>query len=154
MKEKVFIDQNGAELIIQHRKSAIFFIRKPNKKNIRRFKNIFTGKLETAYDTKEVNVTYYFDNKTFKELFSYLNEIALESWKSITPREADSLGSDYYEYYDRDYDSNGYLEISSNKISIEGVNHFADDEPYLRLYKFNKRKFESFIYDFEKLLNK
>lgn len=56
---------------------------------------------------------------------------------------ADSFGADYWEFYDRNTDNNGYLEIW-NELKFQSPN----DETTL-LYQFNKRRMESFIYDIE-----
>jgi hypothetical protein len=66
----------------------------------------------------------------------------------LTPKEAQSEGADYYEYYDREFDNNGYLSIRDNALEI--------GRPILesnKLYQFNKKKMESFIYDFRERVN-
>ncbi|MHB0943300.1 hypothetical protein ACYCSU_16755 [Paenibacillus sp. ALE1] len=129
MKTKIFICDDGKELIIKHRKSAVIFEMSQNQIN------------------NKYNVTYNFELRDFVELFNYIQMVSNESWTNISPKEADSLGSDYYEYYDKELDSNGYLRIRENKLSI--------DRPVLdshKLYQFNKKKMESFIYDFRKLI--
>lgn len=80
------------------------------------------------------------------ELFKFLREQAVKVWKTFTPKEADSFGSDYWEFYDRNTDNNGYLEIR-NELKFQS----PSDETTL-LYQFNKRKMESFIYDIENLI--
>ena len=80
------------------------------------------------------------------DAYNYFNDLFKTIWKDFTPREASSMSSDYYEYFDRVLQSNGYLKINSttNKIVFE--------RPLLEfdtLYVFNKRKAESFIYDFQ-----
>ncbi|MEJ3719176.1 hypothetical protein WGM54_14235 [Paenibacillus polymyxa] len=129
MKIKVFTCSNGIELIVKHRKSAVIFEMNQNQIN------------------NKYNVTYKFELKDFVELYNYINMIANEAWSNLSPKGADSLGSDYYEYYDKELDTNGYLRIRKNTISI--------DRPALngqKLYQFNKKKMESFIYDFEKFV--
>ncbi|QDP99437.1 hypothetical protein FOH38_02075 [Lysinibacillus fusiformis] len=119
MKERIFGD-----LIIKHRKSAIFF-------------EIGEGEY---YDC-----IFRFTEHEFKEFTSYIEEIANESWNNVTPKVADSMGTDYSEYYDKEFDNNGYLSIIENGLRIEG--------PYTttgRLYKFNKAKIQSFIFDLRK----
>lgn len=129
MKIKVFTCSNGIELIVKHRKSAVIFEMNQNQIN------------------NKYNVTYNFGLKDFIELFNYIKMIANEAWTNLSPKEANSLGSDYYEYYDKDFDTNGYLRIRENTIYI--------DRPTLdghKLYQFSKKKMESFIFDFEKLV--
>lgn len=81
-------------------------------------------------------------------------------WKNFEPTEAFSLGSDYGEYYDRKYDTNGGLRISREgkqlmiDPSVNGnLNNYPeiDDNENTRIYQFNKQKLEAFIYDLKKL---
>jgi len=58
---------------------------------------------------------------------------------NIRPKKAFSLGADY----DRELDNNGYLWITKNKVSIKRPS--IDN---VRLYQYNKRKMESFLFDF------
>lgn len=128
MSIKEFIDKNGANLIIEHNKTNIVF--KTDNKNIK----------------NKYNLVLYFNKNTFKEITKCLEDISKELWTDFNPKEANSLSSDYYEYYDRKYDSNGYLSISTkNTLKIESP---CEDCPYM--YKFNKRRMESFIYDLKK----
>lgn len=83
MKRKGFKALNGSELIVCHRRSAVIF-------------ELPESSQDTKYDFR-----FEFDPTTFKELLEYIEEAANNSWKNITPREADSLNSDYWEYYDR-----------------------------------------------------
>nr|WP_321027199.1 hypothetical protein [Clostridium neonatale] len=131
MSIKEFIDENGTNLIIEHNKTNIVF--KTDNKNI---KNKYS----------RCNVMLCFNKNTFKEITKYLEDISKELWTGFNPKEANSLNSDYYEYYDRKYDNNGYLSISTkNTLKIEKP---YIDCPYM--YKFNKRRMESFIYDLKK----
>lgn len=81
------------------------------------------------------------------ELFKFLKEQAGKVWKAFTPKEADSFGSDYWEFYDKATDNNGYLDIR-NEMLIFG----SPSEETTLLYQFNKRRMESFIYDIESLI--
>lgn len=148
-KEKKFVDKNGEELIIRHRKSAIFFEREADQTKI---KKAFRSD-EIYYELSELEKKYYFGKDLEKEIMEYLKEIATEVWKDYIPKEADSFGSDYFEYYDREFDGNGYLSIGNeNYWRIEGAAAQEPTTPIARLYKFNKPKFQSFIYDLEKKL--
>ncbi|MDR6779410.1 MULTISPECIES: hypothetical protein [Paenibacillus] len=129
MKTRVFTCSNGTELIVKHRKSAVILEMNQNQIN------------------NKYNVTYNFELRDFVELYNYIKMIANEAWTNLSPKEANSLGSDYYEYYDKELDTNGYLRIGKNTIFI--------DRPALnglKLYLFNKKKMESFIFDFEKFV--
>jgi hypothetical protein len=127
MKEKVF--DNG--MVVKHRKSAIILENHNGKKE------------------KEGRFTYEFTKEDFKEFTSYMEKAASEAWSNITPKEATSLGSDYYEYYDRKYDDNGYLHIGENSISVDAPYWSIDT-----LYQFNKPKIQSFLYDLQKNIKK
>ena len=126
MKTKIF--ENG--LVVKHRKSAIIFENANGKKE------------------REKDFPYEFTEVGFKDFADYIEEIANESWTNIVPKEADSMGADYDEYYDRRYDANGYLSIGENGISITAPYWSVDT-----LYQFNKPKIQSFIYDLRKKVN-
>ena len=151
MKECIFTDKNGEQLIVRHRKSAVFFLRETDP-NVKGFVSPFWEDKTPVVSRKELIRKYNFSPDILKELFEYLKATAIESWKEVTPKVADSLGADYNEYYDRELDNNGYLKIGNGMISLEGPVQKKTDDPAVRLYKFNKRKFESFIYDLEKVI--
>lgn len=75
-----------------------------------------------------------------KELFRLANEV----WPGIEPKEANSDASDYYEYYDKEFDNNGYLsfDYGKSRITVDQVEYYES-----RVYKFNKRKMQSFLFD-------
>ena len=128
MVSKEFIDKYGVNLVVEHNKTNIIF-----KTDVKNIKNEYYLKL-------------YFTESVFKEIVDYLENIANEIWKGFNLKVADSVSSDYVEYYDRKYDNNGYLSILKNYVfSIERP---YKDIPYM--YKFNKRRMESFIYDLRK----
>ena len=123
-----FIDRHGVNLIIKYNKTNI--ILETDNKNI----------------TNNYVLKLHFDDDILKELRSYLEMIAKQIWCDFTPKEADSLRSDYTEYYDRKSDNNAYLNLYINgALRIE-----KPSKDTLYMYKFNKRRMESFIYDFAK----
>jgi len=122
MKTKVF--ENG--LVVKHRKSAVILeLREENNTDYR-----FVFPFKTAEE--------------FIEFSDYMHEVATEVWPSHTPKQATSDGADYWEYYDWEMDNNGYLTLYREKLCIERPN-LANK----RMYQFNKRKMESFIYDLQ-----
>jgi len=128
MNTKTFISENGLDLVIKSKKSAIIF--EIGGVNTEKYKFIFT-----------------FKPHVFKYLFEYIEFEARECWSGLELKEADSLSSDYNEYYDKEFDNEGYLNIKNNSLEIE--------RPILennRLYKFDKKKVQSFLYDFNKKL--
>ncbi|MED0946200.1 hypothetical protein [Bacillus mycoides] len=129
MESRTFTSANGLELIIKSRKSAVIFEMELSKTN---------GNYDFLFDFKLTN---------FMELLEYLEVVSNKSLNNFNQRECDSLGADYYEYYDRPLDNNGYLDISKYKLRIERPSKESG-----RLYQFNKKKMESFIYDFKKII--
>lgn len=123
-----FVDKYGANLIVEYNKTNVLF--KTDYKNIR---NKYVLKL-------------YFEEDIFKELIICLKIISEQIWKDFIPKIADSTKSDYDEYYDRKYDNNGYLNVYRD--CILRVERPSEDCSYM--YKFNKRRMESFIYDLKK----
>ncbi len=130
MESRAFTSTNGLELIVKSRKSAVIFEMEQSKTN-------------DKYD-----FIFEFKLTDFTELLVYLEVVSNKSWSNLNPKECDSLGADYYEYYDRILDNNGYLKISNCKLKIERPSLESG-----RLYQFNKKKMESFIYDFKKIVN-
>lgn len=129
MNIKTFNTLNNEELIIKSLRSSIIF--------------------ETNEESPmKLKYNFIFSNEVLKDIYDTLNEMGILIWKEITPKEATSEGSDYFEYYDKELDNNGYLEIFSNSLIIERPSVQSK-----RLYKFNKSKFQSFIYDLEKTIN-
>lgn len=120
MKEAIFNDGHGRKLIVR-----------VNRSNI-----------QIHTEEKQIlDYRFYLDSD---EILHYLKEQATQVWKTFTPKEADSFGADYWEFYDKNTDNNGYLEVSKGALVFQS----PSDETTL-LYQFNKRKMESFIYDME-----
>jgi len=157
MKELIFVDSIGQELIVKHRKSAVFFesvadIEKPNSYSVKHAKNSYGEQHKNYVCITELRRTFNFPEETFKSFCDYCSSIASESWVNFTPREADSLGAEYDDYYDKDFDNNGRLSIGKNTMRIEGpYTQLKSNGEIIRLIKFNKRKFESFVYELNKL---
>lgn len=144
MRKEIFTDKNGKELIVTHRKSAVFFegLADVNKENS------YGKRHEEFIPIEELRKTFNFTKEEFSRFISYFEQIAGESWKSFTPKEADSMRAEYDDYYDRDFDNNGRLSIERMKLRIEGpYTQLRSSGEVVRLIKFNKRTFESFVYD-------
>ncbi|MCC4417517.1 hypothetical protein [Limosilactobacillus reuteri] len=124
MNERVFEDEHGRKVIV-----------KVNRSNIQ----IHSEKKDL------LDYRFYLDST---DLLKFLKEQAIRIWKSFHPKEADSLGSDYCEFYDRGTDANGYLEYRNEMLIFE-----SPSEEITLLYQFNKRRMESFIYDMESWFN-
>lgn len=127
MKTKAFESISGLELIVKSRKSAVIF------------------ELHEEQNSPEEKSLFQFTEDGFNELISYLETISNESWNNVTPKEATSSGSDYWEYYDRELDNNGFLSLCKNGLQVR--------KPFstsTKLYQFNKRKMEAFLFDANK----
>ncbi|MBC2149524.1 hypothetical protein [Listeria booriae] len=102
--------------------------------------------LALAEDSDEIRFELTFSQEEFKRLFDDLESLAYEIWEGLAPREATSAGSDYWEYYDRRLDNNGYLSASTRKCTLYIERPARTNK---KLYQFNKRKMESFLYDYK-----
>lgn len=120
MKDKVFKDEHGRQVIVRTNRSNIQIHSK---------------------EKQILDYRFYLDSD---EILRYLKEQATKVWKSFSPREADSFGADYWEFYDRKTDNNGYLDVGEEVLVFE-----SPSKETTLLYQFNKRKMESFIYDME-----
>lgn len=128
-KSGIFTTIDGLKLIIKYRRSAVIFY------------------IDKDQAGEEHNFLFQFTPKVFKELLEYIELIANKSWKNVVPKEANSFGSDYCEYYDKKFDNNGYLDIEQNSLYIGRPTLDSN-----KLYQFNKRKMESFIFDLKSVI--
>lgn len=90
---------------------------------------------------------FEFRRSEYDRLVNHLETEANRIWKNLKPRVADSFESDYDEYYDREYDNEGGLRFIDHENPII---HLVLHPPYgsiNRLYQFNKRRMESFLFD-------
>lgn len=83
-----------------------------------------------------------------------LEEVAKDIWKDkFKPQEVTGMGNDYYEYYDRKYDNNGYLSLTENN----GIYTIKIERPCLEsnhFYILNKVKAQTFVNDCFKLIKR
>lgn len=150
MQELIFIDQNGEQLIVRYRRSAVFFIRETDL-SIEGYVSPYWSDKTPVFDLKEHHRKYMFDREVFNRFIDCMEHIGQECWKNFTPREADSFASDYDDYYDKEFGNNGSLSIFDKGICIEGPLQKKTKTPFIRLIKFNKRTFGSFVFDLLKL---
>ncbi len=129
MNNRTFKTISDLELIVKSRKSAVIF------------------EIEQGQTNKNYRFSLEFTPECFDELLKHIETIANKSWGNLTPKEADSMGADYYEYYDKELDNNGYITIRQNTLLVERPSSESG-----KLYQFNKKKMESFIYDFRKIV--
>lgn len=126
MKERVFETLNGKALTVKHRKSAVTF-------EVQLSKN------------EKPDFHFKFSPEDFKAFAAYMESVANDVWSNFTPKDATSEASDYCEYYDKEFDNNGYLRIIEDGIKVEGPHNTTG-----RLYQFTKSKLQSFIFDLRK----
>ncbi|MBO1087185.1 hypothetical protein [Enterococcus mundtii] len=145
---RTFTDLTGMDLIIKYRKSAIFLMKRYEDQDL--VDHPLGG---TYIDGKGLKHQYIFSDETFAVIYQFLFEISDKCWNQVKPTLANSATADYDDYYDREFDNNGSLSIDKNMINISGCYaQPANEDKLTRLIKFDKRKFESFIYDFGKLI--
>lgn len=148
--ERIFL----GDLVVRHRRSAVFFervadIEKPNgiAMKYKPGSVIHNNHVDYVCDS-ELKCRYEFTKEEFRAFYEHCVAIADEAWTAFTPKEVDSLRADYDGYYDRDFENEGSLVIYVCVIDIEGP--YAQPKvngEIVRLIKFNKRKFEAFVYD-------
>ncbi len=129
MSSRTFTSLTGLNIVVIAKKTAIIFELDPSQEN------------KVSY-----NFEFQFTPKDFKDLLAYIETAANESWTGLVPKVANSVSSDYDEYYDKEFDNNGGLRIKGYGLVIERPTLESN-----RLYQFSKRKMESFIYDIKKL---
>ena len=85
-------------------------------------------------------LTIYGETEVKRICKTILEKGMKDSWPSAVPKNYDSVGADYFECYDKASDSNGNLTFIPLRIDIDACSSDT-------LYVFNKRKFESFMFD-------
>lgn len=121
---------NGLKLNVTNRKSAVIF------------------ELDQSQTEGKYQFELEFSQEKFQEFLNHIKSVSNDSWKGLVPKKADSMGADYWEYYDRELDNNGYLSLNNNTLKIERPSLESG-----KLYQFNKKKMESFIFDCDELTN-
>jgi len=90
----------------------------------------------------EENSRLNFPDEVFEDLVIFLKDESSKCWDNFKPKEANSFSSDYWEYYDKKFDNNGYISIGEHSLNIE-----RPVEGEGRCYQFNKAKMQSFMFD-------
>lgn len=87
-----------------------------------------------------------------KNLYNFLLSKAKGKWKTIEIKDATSAGNDYYEYYDRKFDNNGFADLdpSSRGLSFDCVYTGSKYVKTRIAYKFNKAKIQTYLFDLRK----
>lgn len=100
---------------------------------------------------EELDLELSFTEEEFKEFINYLRQESAKIWKDLKVTEATDMGSDYFEYYDRKLDSNGYLNIRNKEENIL-VKLERPTKGESKVYQFNKRKMGAFLFDSVKIV--
>ena len=108
--------------------------------------------LELHVESEKMREEIKLTKEEFKNFVEELEGKAIAIWKDkFELKEISSMGNDYWEYYDRKYDNNGYLKVGKRSngylITIE-----RPCEDSHRFYQLNKAKSQTFINDCIKLL--
>lgn len=96
----------------------------------------------------ELEGEFTFSKNEFDEIKQSIIDGANNIWKSLNPRIADSWGSDYDEWYDKEAGNEASLVLKPKTHTIEIIPPLWHKGT--RLYRFNKRTMESFIFDLNK----
>jgi len=93
---------------------------------------------------------FEFSKDEFDEIKRSIINGANNIWKNLNPRIADSFSSDYDEWYDKEVGNEASLVLIPKAHIINANPPFG--RKGTRLYRFNKRTMESFIFDLNKEL--
>ena len=100
---------------------------------------------ELKIAVKAHNISLFSKRSEFNitpKLIRIFEDAGKQAWEMLNYHDVTGLGNDYYEYYDKKLDNNGYLGIRDDRLVIERP--YGSDE---KLYQFNKARFETFMYD-------
>lgn len=114
----VFEDTNGKKLYVSPKAKSVEFI--------------------------SVHEVFTFPDSTQKDLCAYLLELGLRARDTFKPHYCYSEGSDYFEYYDRSCDNNGYLRLQDGNMLKFERPHLVENN---RLYLMSMSKLASLLYD-------
>lgn len=92
---------------------------------------------------------FEFSKNEFDEIKQSIIDGANNIWKNLNPRIADSFSSDYDEWYDKEAGNEANLFLMPKIHTIKIIPPFG--RKTTRLYRFNKRTMESFIFDLNEL---
>lgn len=108
--------------------------------------------IELHVNSEKMREQIEFTKEEFKNFVDELKGKAITIWKDkFKLKEISSMGNDYWEYYDRKYDNNGYLSVGKRTngymVTIE-----RPCEDSHRFYQLNKAKSQTFLNDCIKLM--
>lgn len=96
----------------------------------------------------ELEGEFTFSKNEFDEIKRSIIDGANNIWKNLNPRIADSFSSDYDEWYDKESGNEANLVLIPKACTFKITPPFG--RKGTRLYRFNKRTMESFIFDLNK----
>lgn len=130
IKQKEFIDKDNHVLILCKDGNKILF-----------------KHVEEDLESRRYRYEYKFDNKTFVDIFYYLQELIKENWKDIRLHPVNTLSNDYEEIYDKEFDDNCSVSIYKNMLIFDKC---LDDNT--RLVRLTKTYAATFLYDYQKII--
>lgn len=108
--------------------------------------------IELDVNSEKMREQIEFTKEEFKSFVDELKNKATVIWKDkFELKEVTSMGNDYWEYYDRKYDNNGYLEVGKRADSYMVTIERPCKDSH-RFYQLNKAKSQTFINDCIKLM--
>lgn len=126
MTKKRLTTITGTEIIIRQRKTTVLIELVHNDPN------------ETSY-------TLQFTPEGYVDAMDTIKAAAHQAWPNIKPKKYTSVSSHYHGYFDEELSGYGFLIIgTSDQIAIT-----KPDGQNKRMYQFNKRRMESFLFDYE-----
>lgn len=118
--------------------------------NLETKNNIIILKMEET--SGDERISGIISEEEAKNLYNFLLSKAKDKWKTIEIKDVTSAGNDYYDYYDRKFDNNGFagLNPSSRELSFDCVYTGSKDVKTRIAYKFNKAKIQTYLFDLRK----
>lgn len=112
------------------------------------------SRIELVVESELMSEKIKMNEMEFQLFTLELNEAAINIWKDkFQLQEVTGMGNDYFEYYDRKYDNNGYLSVAKdNGIYVIKIERPCLESDYF--YILNKVKAQTFINECFKLLKR
>ena len=95
-------------------------------------------------DPEQYNIDLTFDEKGFIDCLSRIQKAATDAWPNIQPLASKAFEQHYYEGFDSQHQDYGYLSLGDRALRFGQP---IDDKA--RLYAFEERKMQSFLFDSE-----
>lgn len=126
-QETTIADVNEQRLVIRTNRKGVYFDRAPGKR--------YTSMFQFVYE---------FDDEGIDYLAEMLEEFGYDVWGDLfeVKKRDERKVSDYYEQFETEYQDWSHLEIDGHLVIVT-----APMNSEKLMYRFSRRKLESFIYD-------